>query len=229
MTHPTVLIVEDEIKIAELLSDYFRNDDFTVFRLNRGDLVVPFMGEQDCDLVLLDIMLPGMDGIEVCREIRTFSTVPIIMLTARVEEPDVLLGLGLGADDYICKPFSPREVVARAKAVMRRTFSERSRQEIETGLFSLNLQCHEVRVNHCLLNLTPNEYGILKAMISSPNKVFSRKQLVTLVQGYQFEGYNRTIDTHIKNIRKKIAVHLPGRDVIQSVYGTGYKFSPDPD
>ena len=227
MTRPDILIVEDEIKIAAVLSDYFKSNDFNVFVLYRGDHVLPFMNQQPLDLILLDLMLPGMDGINICREIRKISIIPIIMLTARVEETDILLGLELGADDYILKPFSPREVVARAKAVLRRSREDIFTQTIQTGPFSLNIQSREVRIHNTLLKITPNEYGILKAMMAAQGRVFSRIELVGMVQGYEFEGYNRTIDTHIKNLRKKIAGHLPGKEVIHSVYGTGYRFSID--
>lgn len=227
MNRPDILIVEDEIKIASILADYFKSNDFNVFVLYRGDHVLSFMNRQPLDLILLDIMLPGMDGTMVCREIRKTSTIPIIMLTARVQETDLLLGLELGADDYIKKPFSPREVVARAKTVLRRSREDTFARVIRIGPFYLNTQSREVRINDILLKITPNEYGILKAMMTAQGKVFSRSELVGMVQGYEFEGYNRTIDTHIKNLRKKIAGHLPDREVIHSIYGTGYRFSLD--
>lgn len=227
MNRPDILIVEDEIKIASILADYFKSNDFNVFVLYRGDHVLSFMNRQPLDLILLDIMLPGMDGTMVCREIRKTSTIPIIMLTARVQETDLLLGLELGADDYIKKPFSPREVVARAKTVLRRSREDTFARMIRIGPFYLNTQSREVRINDILLKITPNEYGILKAMMTAQGKVFSRSELVGMVQGYEFEGYNRTIDTHIKNLRKKIAGHLPDREVIHSIYGTGYRFSLD--
>ena len=227
MTRPDILIVEDEIKIAAVLSDYFKSNDFNVFVLYRGDHVLAFMNQQPLDLILLDLMLPGMDGINICREIRKISVIPIIMLTARVEETDILLGLELGADDYILKPFSPRQVVARVKAVLRRSREDTFARTIRIGPFSLNIQSREVRIHNTLLKITPNEFGILKALMAAQGKVFSRSELVGMVQGYEFEGYNRTIDTHIKNLRKKIAEHLPGKDVIHSVYGTGYRFSLD--
>jgi len=225
MKKVNILIVEDEIKIAAVLADYFKNNNFNVFILHRGDRVLSLMHEQDLDFILLDIMLPGMDGTKVCREIRKFSSIPIIMLTAMVEEIDVLKGLKLGADDYICKPFSPREVVARVEAVLRRTRNNILIRNIEIGPFSLNTGSREVKINEALLKITPNEYGILTIMMASANRVFSRSELVSRVQGYRFDGYNRTIDTHIKNLRKKIAVHLPKKEVIHSVYGAGYKFS----
>jgi two-component system response regulator BaeR len=227
LNYPHILIVEDEVKIASILSDYFLSHHFNASVLYRGDHVLAFMKQQSPDLILLDLMLPGMDGISLCREIRKTSRVPIIMLTARVEEADILLGFDLGADDYICKPFSPRQVIARAKAVLRRSREDIFTRNIETGPFSLDTQSREVRIHGILLKITPNEYGILKALMTAEGRVFSRMELVGMVQGYEFEGYNRTVDTHIKNLRKKIAEHLPDKDVIHSVYGTGYRFSLD--
>lgn len=222
-----ILIVEDENKIAALLSDYLKKEDYKVTILNRGDRVLPFMTKNDTDLILLDLMLPGLSGKQVCREIRKTSDVPIIMLTARVKESDILSGLGIGADDYICKPFSPREVVARIKAVLRRSRMQTSTRTIRIGPFRLNPQSREIKVNETPLKMTPNEYGILKTMILEPNTVLSRERLIRTVQGYYIDGYNRTIDTHVKNLRKKIARVLPDQDVIQSVYGVGYCFKID--
>jgi len=161
----------------------------------------------------------------VCREIRKFSSVPIIMITAKVEEIDRLLGLELGADDYICKPFSPREVVARVKAVLRRARPEQDETILSKGPILLNEETRQVMVNRQELKLTPSEFKLLKVMMAHPNRVFSRNDLVNLVQGYEFEGYDRTIDTHIKNLRKKIAVLLPDKEIITSIYGEGYKFT----
>ncbi len=223
-----ILIVEDEIKIARLLRDYLVNAGYTASCMDRGDTVIPLVKKEPPDLILLDIMLPGMDGMEVCREIRKFSHVPIIMLTAKVEEIDRILGLELGADDYICKPFSPREVMARVKAVLRRSSPEISGKKIRMGPVSLDEEKHTVSVNGNPLNLTPIEYGLLKIMLMHPDRVFSRSDLIAKVQGYDFEGYERTIDSHIKNLRKKLGDHLPEQQLICSVYGIGYKFSlPD--
>lgn len=221
-----VLIVEDEKKIREILVEYFQDALFHPFSLERGDAVIPFMEKQPVDLILLDIMLPGMDGKTLCHKIREFSSVPIIMLTARGGEQDILAGLELGADDYICKPFSPREVVARAKTILRRVQPSYVPETIKAGPFSLNLSAHELTIDNRVLILTPSEYGILKVMMARPNQVFSRSQLVGLVQGYAYEGYDRTIDTHIKNLRKKMAAFVPGRQLIIAVYGAGYKFNP---
>jgi two-component system response regulator BaeR len=227
MAHEHILIVEDERKLADLLRDYLSEAGYTVSWLNRGDRVVSRVKQDPPGLVLLDIMLPGTDGTEVCREIRKFSKIPILMITARVEEVDRIIGLELGADDYICKPFSPREVVARVKAVLRRAYSEPETTRLAIGPISLNETTRRVSVDDEVLNLTPSEFGLLKIMMAHPGRVFSRSELLDKVQGYQFEGYDRTIDTHIKNIRKKIAEKLPGRDVIHTVYGIGYKFDSE--
>ncbi|MGA9262180.1 MAG: response regulator [Desulfobacterales bacterium] len=227
MAHEHILIVEDERKLADLLRDYLSEAGYTVSWLDRGDRVVSRVKQDPPALILLDIMLPGMDGTEVCREIRKFSKVPVLMITARVEEVDRIIGLELGADDYICKPFSPREVVARVKAVLRRAYSEPETTRLVAGPISLDETTRRVSVDDEALNLTPSEFGLLKILMAHPGRVFSRSELLDKVQGYQFEGYDRTIDTHIKNIRKKIAEKLPGREVIHTVYGIGYKFDSE--
>ena len=227
MTHEHILIVEDERKLADLLRDYLSEAGYTVSWLDRGDRVVSRVKQDPPGLVLLDIMLPGTDGTEVCREIRKFSKIPILMITARVEEVDRIIGLELGADDYICKPFSPREVVARVKAVLRRAYSEPETTRLAVGPISLDETTRRVSVDEEVLNLTPSEFGLLKIMMAHPGRVFSRSELLDKVQGYQFEGYDRTIDTHIKNIRKKITEKLPDREVIHTVYGIGYKFDSE--
>jgi len=225
MTSYHILIVEDEQKIAHLLRDYLIKAGYKTDCLERGDKAIPYIKKDMPDLILLDLMLPGMEGTDVCREIRKFSDVPIIMITARVEEIDRLLGLELGADDYICKPFSPREVVARVKAVLRRAFPKPDISKMNAGPITLEEDTHQVKVGDRQLNLTPSEFGLLKVFMSQPNRVFSRSELLDRVQGYQFEGYDRTIDSHVKNLRKKIAAALPGQEIISTVYGVGYKFS----
>jgi len=229
MTSRHILIVEDEEKIASLLGDYLKAAGFRTSTQNNGDRVIAQIKKDPSDLILLDIMLPGKDGMQLCREIRQFSNIPIIMITARVEEIDRLLGLEFGADDYICKPFSPREVVARVKAIFRRLNAEPVTHNLVVGSISLDYKTHQVMIDKQVLNLTPNEFGLLKIMMSQPNRVFSRSELINRVQGYDFEGYDRTIDTHIKNLRKKIAQKLPGREIISTVYGVGYKFSASAD
>jgi len=223
-TNHTILVVEDERKIAELLRDYLMKAGHDVFVQDRGDQVIPFVKSRMPDLILLDIMLPGMDGMEVCRQIRKFSSVPIIMITARVEEIDRLIGLELGADDYICKPFSPREVVARVKAVLRRIQpAQEERTVLIFGTIALDDEKRMVTIGGQEVKLTPIEYGLLKTLMIHPNRIFARNELIKTVSGYDFEGYDRTIDSHIKNLRKKISHYLPGQHVITTVYGFGYK------
>lgn len=220
-----ILVVEDEEKIAQLLNDYLENSGFSVTLMNNGSMVIPTIKKKMPNLILLDVMLPGMDGLEICKEVRKFSSVPIIMVTARGEEIDKLLGLEFGADDYISKPFSPREVVARVKTVLRRVQPETESRQIVMGEIAMNTDTRQVKIGETELKLTPSEFGLLKEMMSQPERVFSRNELLSKVQGYDFEGYDRTIDTHIKNLRKKLGKLLPEKDMIQSVYGTGYKFS----
>jgi two-component system response regulator BaeR len=225
MTSKHIFVVEDEEKISRLLCDYLEKADYRTSVQANGDRVISQIKKDMPDLILLDIMLPGMDGMELCREIRKFSNVPIIMITARVEEIDRLLGLELGADDYVCKPFSPREVVARVKAIFRRLHAEPRTPALVSGSISLDDETHQVMIDKQVLNLTPNEFGLLKIMMTQPNRVFSRSELINRVQGYDFEGYDRTIDTHIKNLRKKIGERLPDQEIIRTVYGVGYKFN----
>jgi two-component system response regulator BaeR len=224
MTPTHILIVEDEVKIAALLKDYLSRAGHSVTVLGRGDQVAAQMARTPPDLILLDVMLPGKDGLEVCRDIRRTSRVPIIMLTARVEEVDRLVGLELGADDYICKPFSPREVAARVKAVLRRTRPQPEGAPLVQGPLTLDPAAHQVTVAGRELDLTPSEFGLLEVLMASPQRVFARSELLNKVQGYQFEGYERTIDSHVKNLRRKIAAALPQVEVIRTVYGVGYKF-----
>lgn len=229
MSGRDILIVEDELKIVEILKDYLVKAGHRVSSLDSGDAVVPHVKRNPPCLILLDIMIPGMNGWEVCREIRRFSQVPIIMITARVEEIDRLLGLELGADDYICKPFSPREVVARVNAVLRRVYVPQTGKTIAVGDLRLVQETHQVLAGSQELKVTPCEYSLLKTLLNHPNRIFSRNELINLVQGYDFEGYDRTIDSHIKNLRKKLAKHLPGVEIITTVYGMGYKINAEQD
>lgn len=223
MSKVKILIVEDDEKIAELLKDYFEKADFDAMILNSGNMVVSNVQISPPDVILLDIMLPDKDGMTICREIRSFSNVPILMLTAKVEEIDRLLGLELGADDYICKPFSPREVVARVKAVIRRTYPKKAKTKLVVGSLIIDEENYKVTIGGSDINLTPNEYELLRVMMSRPNRVFTRADLVSKIQGYTYDGYDRTIDSHIKNLRKKINEYLPDQKIIQTVYGIGYK------
>ena len=227
-----ILIVEDEEKIAGLMKDYLTTAGFDTAHVSRGDEVVQTVRRKMPALILLDIMLPGKDGVEVCREIRQFSQVPIIFLTAKVEEIDRLLGLELGADDYICKPFSFREVIARIRAVLRRAALQEAGVDeklLVEGPVTLDVPAHQAFVDGQTLDLTPSEFGLLKVLMSQPGRVFKRTELVERVQGYSFEGYDRTIDTHIKNLRKKISQKCSGSELVVTVYGVGYKFQTPED
>ncbi len=228
MTHKHILIVEDEQKIAALLKEYLEKAGYRASILGRGDQAVAQVRKSLPDLMLLDIMLPGLDGMAVCREVRKFSDIPIIMITAKVEEIDRLIGLEIGADDYICKPFSPREVVARVKAVLRRIHPEPAQKNLAIGPIAIDEAGHQARVSGEALDLTPNEFRLLQVLISQPGRVFSRDELLARVQGYDCDGYDRTIDSHVKNLRKKIAACLPGQEIITTVYGLGYKLSYTP-
>lgn len=218
----TILIVEDEPKLAKLLSNYLLQAGYSPECLENGRDVLPRVRERMPALILLDLMLPGRNGIDICKEIRSFSAVPIIMVTARIEEIDRLLGLELGADDYICKPFSPREVVARVKAVLRRT----SRQE-PPGMTPL-LQLDEERLLATLfgqeLDLTVVEFKLLSFLSANPGRIYTRSKLMDHIYPDQRVVSDRTVDSHIKNLRKKISCVVPETELIQSVYGVGYKY-----
>lgn len=219
-----ILIVEDEPKIAALLADYLRvQGGFETSWLERGDGVVAEVRKNPPDLILLDLMLPGMDGIEVCKRLRAESNVPIVMVTARVEEIDRLLGLELGADDYICKPFSPREVVARVKAVLRRA----RKAPAAEGCPDLVMDevAFRARMNGRDLELTRVEFALLRALSKQPGRVFSRDQLMNSMYSDYRVVSDRAVDTHVKNLRKKLSDAAAGRDCIESVYGVGYRFS----
>ncbi|MDO4904393.1 MAG: response regulator [Lautropia sp.] len=235
-----VLVVEDEPKLAVLVCRYLDAAGFLTGIMADGRMVVDSVRNNQPDLILLDLMLPGCDGIDICREIRTFSAVPIIMMTARVEEIDRLLGLELGADDYICKPFSPREMVARVRAVLRRTLSEPmtpsqsgmavADQALEIQPPSEGLWIDTVRHSAWLegraLELTPVEFRLLSVLAATPGQVFSREDLLERLYEDHRVVNDRTVDTHVKNLRRKMAKVLPGCELIQSVYGMGYKYQP---
>ncbi len=223
-----ILIVEDEPKIAELLQKYLQNSGYKTHWLADGNHALAWLKDHKAELILLDLMLPGKDGLEVCKQLRqTDQLTPTIMLTARVEEIDRLLGLELGADDYICKPFSPREVVARIKAVLRRSSATNHVQNHEANEFSgLQLDRERLRVvlgdNETTLTLV--EFELLEALHSQPGRIFSRQHLMERVYPDNRIVSDRTIDSHIKKLRKKIAELHPEGDLIHSVYSVGYKF-----
>ncbi len=220
----SILVVEDEPKLASVLSDYLRASGFEPSCLENGAEVEPFVKEHKPDLVLLDLMLPGRDGIEVCKDIRTFSRVPIIMITARIEEIDRLLGLELGADDYICKPFSPREVIARVKAVLRRTHDG---QTIQVRGLILDEDRYRATLHGHDLELTAVEFKLLHFLVASPGRIYGRQQLMNNIYSDERFVTDRTIDSHIKKLRRKIENVDPEAKLIHSVYGVGYKFEPE--
>jgi two-component system response regulator BaeR len=218
-TEAHVLVVEDEPKIAALLRDYLAASGYRISVLASGNGVVDWVREHAPDAILLDLMLPGEDGLAICRGLRTFSSVPILMVTARVEEIDRLLGLELGADDYICKPFSPREVVARVRAVLRRVATAASAETVPVELDEARF---EARVQGRPLTLTPVEFRLLRKLVAQPGRVFSRTQLIDALYEDHRVVSDRTVDSHIKNLRRKLVGM--GVDPIASIYGVGYRF-----
>jgi two-component system, OmpR family, response regulator BaeR len=211
-----ILIVEDEPKLAALEADYLKAAGFETHCLADGREVVPWVRTQAPDLVLLDLMLPGRDGLDVCRELRTFSDVPIVMVTAKVEEIDRLIGLDLGADDYVCKPFSVRELVARVRAILRR------RRTPSTALL-IDEERHLAELDGKPLDLTPVEFRLLRALASFPGRVFPRERLLERLYEDHRVVTDRTVDAHVKNLRRKLEEVRPGEDVVRSIYGVGYK------
>lgn len=217
-----ILVVEDQPKLAQLLKEYLTQADYETYCIDNGSAVTPWVKENSPALILLDIMLPGKDGMTVCQEIRSFSQVPIIMVTARIEEIDRLLGLELGADDYICKPFSPREVVARVKAVLRRA-NNLAEDGNDNDIFFIDEDKYEASYHGKPLNLTVVEFRLLNKLLSSRGKVFSREQLIDQLYNDHRVVNDRTVDTHVKNLRRKLEEVAPSDNVIRSVYGVGYK------
>ena len=221
MQRRRVLVVEDEAKIARLLLDYLDNEGFAATALGNGTQAVAQVRSDPPDLVILDLMLPGLDGISVCRAIRQFSSVPLLMLTARIDEIDRLLGLDTGADDYVCKPFSPREVMARVRALIRRA-------EGSVGVSGTPWQLDDTSLRIAWrghwLPLTPVEFRILRRLLAHPGRVFSRAQLLDVIHDDLRDVSDRAIDSHIKNLRRKIMAVEPGCDPVSAVYGLGYRF-----
>lgn len=221
---PLILIVEDEIKLAELLRDYLEREGFATEIFHDGRSARDWLKSQQADLILLDLMLPGIDGLTLCREVRKTMTTPIIMTTARVEEIDRLLGLELGADDYICKPYSPREVVARIKAVLRRVDPVQNDGVGDRAELVLLEHSNRVYVGERGCELTAIEMRLLQALKSQPGRIFSRDQLMNAVYSDGRLVSDRTIDSHIKNLRQKLNRLADDRDFVRSVYGAGYKY-----
>ena len=223
-----ILVVDDEPQIVKVLKAYLEKAGYQVVTALDGKAALVVFDRERPDFMILDLNLPGMDGFEICREIRRDSNIPILMLTARVEEADKLNGLELGADDYVVKPFSPREVVARVKTIFRRTSAESDNGEIiQVGDLMIDLAKHTVKVAQKSIDFTPTEFEILVVLAKQPKRVFSRLQIMEQAQGDAYEGYERTIDAHIKNIRIKMEPNPKNPHYIQTVFGLGYKLDPD--
>jgi DNA-binding response OmpR family regulator len=229
----TILVVEDDRKIAKVVKVYLEGEGFRVFTAEKGKEALDIAMKESLSLVILDLMLPDMSGEEICQELKEIGDFPVIMLTAKSSEEERVAGFALGADDYVVKPFSPRELMARVKAVMKRS----QKQDIydigpisfNKGKLSIDSRSYEVRNKDLLLTLTPTEFKILSVLAGSPGRVFTRGELVESALGYQFEGYERSIDAHIKNIRQKIEDDPRSPLFISTVYGVGYKFSGKKD
>ena len=222
----SIMLVEDETSIRETMAEFLAEEGFEILQAADGLEALEVFRENQPDLIILDLMLPKLDGLEVCKAIRQKSNVPIIMVTARDEEIDKLLGLVLGADDYITKPFSLREMKARIKAVLRRTGFQGSTEEhkISFGALEINTDRREVRMNNKIIELTPSEYAILTTLSQNVGRPYSRLQLLNATLGESYAGYERAIDTHVSNLRKKIEPNPQKPIYILTVYGLGYKF-----
>lgn len=224
----TILVVDDEVKILEIVEAYLKKDGFQVYTATDGEAALDIFKKEKIHLVVLDLMLPKLSGEEVCRKIRTFSEVPIIMLTAKADEEDKLQGLAIGADDYLTKPFSARELVGRINALLRRSYRGESPLAdiliFNDGDLEVDIKKFQVKKKGKIVNLTPNEFKLLNILLANPGHVFTRDQLLEKAFGTEFEGFDRTVDTHIKNIRHKIEDNPKESKYILSIYGVGYKF-----
>ena len=218
-----VLIVEDEKKLADVLVQYLEKESFRITHFESGLDVVDWVKDNQPNIILLDLMLPDINGKDLCKEIRQFSSIPIIMVTAMIDEIDRLIGLELGADDYVCKPFSPKEVVARVKAVIRRTEGDYNESKIyET--FEVSDETYSIKYKQNKLDLTPVEFRLLKMFLESPGRVFNRDQILDKIFADGRIVLDRTVDTHVKNLRHKLKIASPDHDYIRSIYGIGYSF-----
>ncbi len=231
MEQKTILVVDDEIKIILVLKAYLEKDGFKVLTARDGQEALEKAHQENPDLILLDLMLPIVSGEEVCRRLRQESTVPIIMLTAKVQPEKRVEGLGLGADDYVIKPFSPPEVLARIKAVLRRVNNDEGKLA-DILYFSgekliIDTLRHQVKYNSQTVRLTPTEYKLLSLLARNPGRIYSRELLIELIHGYDYDVFDRTIDVHIKNLRQKLALNPTKPPCIHTVYGVGYRFEGD--
>ena len=223
MSGKKVLVVDDDAKTVELVKLYLNRDGYRVITANDGNEGLQLARQDQPDLIVLDLMLPGLSGLEVCRILRAESDVPIIMLTALTTDDDRLTGLDLGADDYVTKPFSPRELAARVRAVLRRLPGERGPEKIGHGDLTINFLKHEAFLEGKPLNLTPIEFKVLGALVKEPGRVFSRAQIIEKALGHDFDGFDRTIDVHILKLRRKLEPDPHHPRFIKTVYGAGYK------
>ena len=224
-----VLVVDDDVKTVELVKLYLNRDGYRVITAYNGIDALLLARESHPDLIVLDLMLPGMNGLDICRTLRAESEVPIIMLTALTTDDDRLTGLDLGADDYVTKPFSPRELAARVRAVLRRLPGERGPEKIEHGALTVNFLKHEAFLNGKPLNLTPIEFKVLGALVKEPGRVFSRAQIIEKALGHDFDSFDRTIDVHILKLRRKLEPDPHHPSYIKTIYGAGYKLLENAD
>jgi len=225
MAGKRVLVVDDDTKTVELVKLYLNRDGYRVLTAYDGVEALRLAREGHPDLIVLDLMLPGIDGLEVCQTLRAESDVPVIMLTAKTTDQDKLKGLELGADDYVTKPFSPRELAARVRAVLRRLPGERGPAEVKHGELTVNFSKYEVSLAGRPLNLTAAEFKLLGVLVKEPGRVFSRAEIIEKALGYDFEGFDRTIDVHVLNLRRKLEPDPSHPRYIKTVYGAGYKLS----
>jgi len=231
LTKPTILVVDDDRKTVELICMYLEKDGYFVLPAYDGRQALYLARNKQPGLIILDLMLPRVDGLDVCRILRSESRVPIIMLTAKSTEDDKLVGLDLGADDYVTKPFSPRELVARVRAVLRRANAQEDSgpAEIRCGDLVVDFVRHEARIQEEAVHLTPKEFSILETLIKQPGRVFSRLELLENAFGFDYGGFERTVDVHVMNLRKKIEPDPSEPKFIQTIYGLGYKFENEQD
>jgi len=225
MAGKRVLVVDDDVKTVELVKLYLNRDGYRILTAYDGIEALRLAREKHPDLIVLDLMLPGIDGFQICHTLRDESDVPIIMLTARTTDQDKLAGLDLGADDYVTKPFSPRELAARIRAVLRRLPGERGPAEVIRGDLTIDFVKHKASLAGRSLNLTESEFKLLGVLALEPGRVFSRAQLIERALGYDFEGFDRTIDVHIRNLRRKLEPDTNHPRYIKTVYGAGYTFA----
>ncbi len=223
---PAILVVDDDRKTVDLIRLYLEKDGYRVLVAYDGRRAIEIARNRRPGLIILDLMLPKVDGLDVCRLLRAESNVPIIMLTAKTTEDDKLEGLDIGADDYVTKPFSPRELVARVRAVLRRGMAEEvsGPSQIQLGNLEVDFVRHEARVEGTSVHLTPKEFTLLEIMIKQPGRVYSRLELLELAFGFDYQGFERTVDVHVMNLRKKIEPDPAQPRYVHTVYGIGYKF-----